>query len=396
MASLVDVLRERFIAQQDALRSLQESIVANGGDSTDEQDAMMRDLNTEIATLTPRLEQAVTVERQASAAAQLLARAPASMVPATTGANVENLYRDAGEYLCDYIAARQNNREATDRLAAYHARAAQNQTTADNPGIVPDPIVGAVLQWIDQSRPLVEAFGVRTLPAYPTFYRPAVTQHTQVGAQTAEKTEIVSRKMIINRLTITAKTYGGYVDLSLQDRDFTNPAIMQILVNDLAGQYAVETEKDFATSLASVTQTTPLESNADNAAIVNAVYTAAGLVYAGSGKLPNLLAVSVDQWGRFGGLFPNVNPTNAFGSGFTATTFGGSQLVGLRMVVSPQLPPGTAIVGTTAAAEVYEQRVGTLQALEVSLLGIQVGYAGYWADVILEPDGFCKLTDTTP
>jgi hypothetical protein len=45
--------------------------------------------------------------------------------------------------------------------------------------------------------------------------------------------------------------------------------------------------------------------------------------------------------------------------------------------------------------EVYEQRVGTLQALEVSLLGMQVGYAGYFASVIVHTPGFCKVTGIT-
>jgi len=56
MPSLVDVLRERFNAHQDALRSLQDEIVSNGGNSTDEQDARLADLSGEISALTPRLD----------------------------------------------------------------------------------------------------------------------------------------------------------------------------------------------------------------------------------------------------------------------------------------------------------------------------------------------------
>lgn len=395
MPSLVDVLRERFNAQQDALRALQDEIIASGGNSTDEQDARLADLSGEITAITPRLEQAVTVERSASAAAQLLARAPAAPAPLTPNNNPDPTYRDAGEYLAEYVRAMGNDAPSRTRLMGYLERAAQNQTTVDNPGIVPDPIIGSVLSYIDTKRPIVTALGVRPLPAYPTFHRPSITQHTQVDKQTAEKTEIASRKMIISRLNVTADTYGGYVDLSLQDRDFTNPAIMQILIDDLAGQYALQTEQDTADTLVSLTQQVPLESDADAAAVAAAIYAAAGEVYAGMGTLPNVVFASVDQWGRLGPLFPSMSPTNAYASGFNAGTFGGA-VVGLQLVVAPALPAGTIMVGATAAAEVYEQRVGTLQALEVSLLGMQVGYAGYFADVVVQPDGFCKLVDVTP
>lgn len=395
MPALVDVLRERFNAHQDALRVLEDEIVAAGGQSTDEQDTRMRDLSNEMAALTPRLEQAVTVERQAVAGAALLARAPAH-APLPNGVTPETLYRDAGEYLAEYVRAMGNDAAARSRLTSYIERAAQNQTTVDNPGIVPDPIVGGVLTFIDTMRPMVAAFGVRTLPAYPSFHRPHVTQHTSVAKQAAEKSELASRKMLIERLTVTAETYGGYVDLSLQDRDFTNPAIMGILIDDLAGQYALATEAATAADVvAAATATVPLESTGDAAAVAAAIYQAAGLVYTAMGTLPNVVFASVDQWGRLGPIFPGTNPQNAYGAGFNAGTFGGS-VVGLQLVVAPALPPGTIIVGSTAAAEVYEQRVGTLQALEVSLLGMQVGYAGFFADVIVNAGGFAKVADTTP
>jgi len=278
-------------------------------------------------------------------------------------------------------------------------RAAANQTTVDNPGIVPDPIVGGVLNYIDAQRPVVDALGVKALPAYPTFHRPHVTQTTLVGKQTAEKTELASRKMTIARLTVTAETFGGYVDLSLQDRDFTNPAIMGILIDDLAAQYALATEAETCTDLvAGVTQTTTGTVGAAStpAQVAAAIYEAAGLVYGQSSMMPNVVFASVDVWSLLGPLFPVVNPQNAYASGLTAGSFDGGVVAGLRLVIGPRLPAKTIIVGSTQAMEVYEQRVGTLQALEVSLLGMQVGYAGFFADVLLKATGFCKVTPTVP
>ena len=48
--------------------------------------------------------------------------------------------------------------------------------------------------------------------------------------------------MTIGKVPVTADTYGGYVNVSRQDIDWTQPAIMDIVINDLAGQYAIETE----------------------------------------------------------------------------------------------------------------------------------------------------------
>ena len=52
------------------------------------------------------------------------------------------------------------------------------------------------------------------------------------------------------------------------------------------------------------------------------------------------------------------------------------------------------IVLNTAAVEVYEDRIGSLQVVEPSVLGVQVAYAGYFADLIIEPDGIVEITAT--
>ena len=49
---------------------------------------------------------------------------------------------------------------------------------------------------------------------------------------------------------------------------------------------------------------------------------------------------------------------------------------------------------STAAAEVYEERIGSLQVVEPSVLGIQVAYAGYFTPMVIEPTGIIKITVT--
>ena len=92
------------------------------------------------------------------------------------------------------------------------------------------------------------------LPA-ATFYLPIVTQQPAVavqgsaGAAADEKAELTSQKMTITRTTVTAVTYGGYLNVSKQDIDFSSPPIMQEVIDGLAAAYAIQTEASVGTKL---------------------------------------------------------------------------------------------------------------------------------------------------
>ena len=45
--------------------------------------------------------------------------------------------------------------------------------------------------------------------------------------------------------------------------------------------------------------------------------------------------------------------------------------------------------------EVYEERIGLLQAVNPSILGVQIAYGGYIAYNTLKPTAFCKVTNAT-
>jgi hypothetical protein len=50
-------------------------------------------------------------------------------------------------------------------------------------------------------------------------------------------------------------------------------------------------------------------------------------------------------------------------------------------------------VVSTAAIEVYEQRVGALQVTEPSVLGVQVAYAGYFTPMLIETAGVQRIVN---
>jgi hypothetical protein len=109
-------------------------------------------------------------------------------------------------------------------------------------------------------------------------------------------------------------------------------------------------------------------------------------------------AASPDVLGILGPLFAPVNPTNAQSTGFNASGFGlgavGS-IGGIPIYVTSGFAAAKSLmVLSSAAAEVYEDRIGSLSVIEPSVLGLQVAYAGYFASLITEATGIIKVTVT--
>jgi HK97 family phage major capsid protein len=211
-------------------------------------------------------------------------------------------YRSAGAYVLDVWKAGLGGEESIRRLDTFN-RAAAHQTTADNPGLLPEQILGPVINFVDESRPLTTALGPRNLPS-GTWSRPRITQHTNVAAQGGEKTELVSRKLTIAKIPVNAVTYGGYVNVSRQDIDWTSPGIMDIVISDLAGYYAQVTEAALGSALVgSASAGTDLPGTATGSDVAGAIWGAAGSVYAatkGQGRL--IMAAPPDMLGLIGPL----------------------------------------------------------------------------------------------
>jgi HK97 family phage major capsid protein len=307
-------------------------------------------------------------------------------------------YRSAGGYVLDRWRSGLGQEEATQRLDLFH-RAAAHQTTGDNPGLIPQAILGPIVAFVDAARPFVSALGPRQMPG-GSWARPKITQHTSVAAQGAEKTELVSQKMTISKLTATPTTYGGYVNISRQDIDFTQPQIMDIVINDLAAQYAILTEDvaiDAATSAATAGPTLPT-GVPTTAQVTAAIWTAAGSVYAaakGAGRV--FIVAGPDMLGVLGPLFNPVNPQNAQSPGFEASNFGlgsAGTISGIPVYISAGMLANNMLVMSSAAFEVYEDRIGSLQVVEPSVLGVQVAYAGYFATLSIEATAIIKIVKT--
>ena len=313
-------------------------------------------------------------------------------------------YRSAGEYALEMRSAALGDGDAQQRLEIYH-RAAAHQKTSDTPGLIPTPILGPVINFIDNNRVLVSRLGPRQLPGQ-TWSRPKVTQHTSVALQpsagdaAAEKAELVSQKMTITKLTATAVTYGGYVNLSRQTIDFTSPGVLDIVINDLAAQYAIQTEAAAFTTFDAAAQAgVAIATGAATAAGVSAsLWDAAAKIYTASKGAGQVFAITgPDMLPILGPVFPPVNVTNAISPGLEAGNFGTGlvgQISGIPLYVSAGCGTLRILVFSTAGAEVYEDRIGSLQVVEPSVLGLQVAYAGYFTPMVVDANSIVKIVKT--
>jgi len=401
MASPTDALLAKLEAELEERKSFQEALV----EAAQQQG---RDLRPDEMELYERASARMTeVEKQmgplregariavesGKRTAELRQMYETVRNPQTVSTKVE--YRSAGAYVADLYLARMGDDDALGRIDLFH-RVAAHQTTADNPGLIPIQIVTPVVNFVDASRPLVAAIGPMDLGVGAWQYA-RVTQHTQVGPQSAEKAELPSRKLQVTLSPITAPTLGGYVNVSRQNISRTSPAILDMVINDLAAQYATESEAAAGDALATAATAGPTIPASPTALdIASAVWEAVGTVAGatqGQGRI--VIAASYDMLGVVGPLFPGVNPQNAFSSGFDAVNFGpGPQgtISGITLVASAGLPSGTLLVFSTAAVKAFELRYGAMQVVEPSVWGVQVGYAGDFECMVIEPAAVVEIT----
>lgn len=412
--AVLERLETQRAEQISFIDNLLNRVDAEGRDLTDSEQANLTATRQRIGEIDAQLAPLREFEDLRGASADGLRRAvgaePAGDPrPLGSGGGARFGYRSAGAWLVDYLRAHDvkvPDAAAAARLdgAARQLAAIQNQVTTDTPGLLPTPVVGPVVDTLDGSRPFIASIGAKPLAgiAGTGFSRPKITQHVQVGPQAGEKTELPSRKMVISSVPFTKGTYGGTVNISRQDIDWTSPSAWDALVTDLAKVYGGETENVAADAFAAgVTQTATVDADTLEGWAL-ALYEAAVLAYRGgapagsmaNGSLPNRVWVSLDMWAKMGSIVDVARL--AWGNGNLGDNGGISDFAGDLLnaprVVVPAFPDATVIVGSPVGFEFYEDQIGLLTAVEPKILGVEVAYGGYVAYGFVEAKGFAKLT----
>ena len=352
---------------------------------------------TEVAATEPQEETTTMSEVKVEAPVEVPAPAPAPQM-LFAAPKKEFQMPSVGEWLVKVLAG-------GSEAAEFHAKikaAAPDVVTTDTPGILPEPILGPVYNnYMPNWRPLVTAMGVRALPGGgKVFRRPKVTTHTTIGASNGENANLDQGTFVVSNNNVTKQVFGGYVRLSEEDMDWTEPEVLGLLVDDMARIYANETDAYACAQFeAGVSQTATLTAATDPADWAAFVYEAAKTILTNSnGNLPNVLIMDPLYYSNLGALvdtadrplFPNLNPMNAFGSlepgSVQGTAFGLTVVVDKNLV----LPGGNNLyVGASDGFEIYEQQKGALQVEAADgSLSRYIKFRGYFATLMIDATKF--------
>jgi hypothetical protein len=279
--------------------------------------------------------------------------------------------------------------------SALQAASAQDLTT-DTPGLLPVPTLGPVFKNYNYIRPIVSAFGTRAMPNGNgiSFTRPTISQHTTAGVQSTQGTQVSSQTMILDANSVARQTVAGSIFIAQQTMDFTDPAAMTTILDDLAGQYLKQTDTIAALALENAAQAsgyTWTVTSGDITSLMNAIYGAAANISATTNLFPTHMVVDPSTWYYLGSqldeskrpIFPAVgaaglNGQNTLGAG-NATSWSGMNPLGLDLVVDGNLSEGTMIIAHAPAVELYEAQQGMRSIDNPDLLGRTFSYYGYFS-----------------
>ena len=309
----------------------------------------------------------------------------------------------AGEYLAAMHIGGDTFRKVN---AAFHEAARKNQSaieavsqdlTSDTPGLLPVPVLGDLFQNVNlQYRPVVNAFGTRAMPQGSgiSFTRPSISTPTASGVQSTQGTAVTSQTMVLAANTVSRQTVAGSIQIAQQTMDFTDPAAMNIILNDLAGQYLKQTDNiavDYIVAQKQASGFTWTVTAGDATSLMNAIYGCAVNISSTTNLFPTHMVVSPDVWSKLGAqlddskrpLFPAIGAPgligqNTLGAG-NATSWSGMNPLGLELVVDGNAASGTMLVVHGPAIELYEAQQG-MRSVEVpDLLARTFSYYGYFA-----------------
>jgi hypothetical protein len=405
----LESLRERRAEAQSMIDGTLTRAATEKRDLTETEATIVRENEAVIADVDPKIEHYATLEISAAKQRELLREVDsmsASEVKRTAGTvemresakSVLDVYETPGDFLVDYIA-REYRKDAD--AAARIQRAVDNLAAAQLTGVLPEPIEGQVINTFDGRRPIVTALGVRPMGGIPgtVFERPKVSQNTAQGTQSAWGNELATDDLRVVPVQFTKVTKGGVVGIPFQAGDWTQPSVINAVLDDMARQYARQTEDYVAGVLAAAAVAEVEVPTTDAKGYLSAFYEASADVYTGCGELADTVFASVDMWATLGSLvdgderpfFPSLAPMNA-GGVQNAASFAGNPL-GLRLVVSPELAAGTLIVGNSNFLEVYEQQGGFLREVKVANLVTEIAWYGYIAAAATVAGAFVSVVD---
>lgn len=305
----------------------------------------------------------------------------------------------------EYLSAAIAGGSAWQEMSAALRAAAPDVITTDTPGILPTPIVGPVYNNFIGRRPVVDAIGVKAMPGGgKVFIRPEVTTHTSMAIQSAENASLQSGTFVVFNNQVTKQAYGGFVTISEQDLDWTDPNVLSLILDDMGRIYANQTDDVAADALRAGTTTTVnmAAANVGDPSVWAATIASAAttILTASNGNLPTHLFVAPGIWQDLLALsddskrplFPQIGPMNAFGNLTVGNDVGNA--FGLQVVVDRNFESATCIVGCAPGFEIFEQQKGAISIDNPSTISRTIAWRGYFATLMIDASKFVRINFT--
>jgi hypothetical protein len=304
----------------------------------------------------------------------------------------------AGEYIA---ASLQGGSVLAEMNAKIQAAAPDITADPSLPGILPEIITGSVYDGLNPIRPFVSAIGTRAMPqSGATFRRPKITVRPVVDEQTPELDQLNPSTVTVSNSNVDKKTFGTFVTMSEQALDWSDPASINIVLNQLAIAYGQATNTYAVTECqGAIVQTTSVADTSDPADWIAAIYEGARQISLNTNYLPTHMVVTPGTWAALGSLvdstgrpvFPQIGAMNAPGQ-LSAANWNGNPL-GLVLVVDKDTPGSFMghAAGPAAGFEFYEQQKGAISVDVPSTLGRTIAYRGYAATFMADATKFVKF-----
>ena len=341
------------------------------------------------------------------------APAPAPTAPVWAAAKSEREFAmpSASEYLAAYHVGGQTwanvnaayKQNVAKKQTAIQAALAQDLTT-DTPGLLPTPVLGPVFVGKNYVAPFLTEVGTRAMPNGngKSFIRPTFTQYTASGVQT-EGLAVTSQKATIASNSVTRQTVAGGVFISQQDIDFTDPAALNAILDDLAGEYLIKAD-DIAVDACVSGSTNLGQWDGTPEDFILFLYGAARDISNGTNLFPTHIVLGVDTWAKVGSLvdadkrpvFPAIGATNLLGTNTLGagdvTNWSTTNPLGLRTIVDSNVAAKTMVVFHGPGMEIYQNIRGIMTVEDPELLGRNFTYYGYLATFIPKATLLQKIT----
>ena len=308
----------------------------------------------------------------------------------------------ATQYMASFFSSPSEFAQMNAQIKA----AAPDITTADTPGILPEIITQGVYDGLNPIRPFVSAIGTRAMPQQGATFRLAkITVRPTVTQQGSENAALDPSTVTVSNTDVAKLTFGTFVTMSEQDLDWTDPASLGIVLEQLAIAYGQATDNYAVDNChAAITQTSAVADTAVGADWVAAIYDGARQISATSNYLPSHMVVTPASWATLSSsvddqnrpVFPYTGAPNLMGQNAAgnaaANTWNGNPL-GLVLVVDKNAPGSFMghAAGPAAGYQFFEQMKGAISVDVPSTLSRTIAFRGYAAGSMRDATKFVKF-----